>query len=143
MDEFLIPNASLKRLINEYIKYEQLIILVDFDNVLYDYYNIGSTHNMVIELVKEAKLILNAEIVIWTGNINIDFVKEYCTNNNIIFDGINEHSQKSVNYYNKLGSEPTRKIFGNILIDDRSGAIQVYQELELLIWLVKQGILKK
>lgn len=143
MDEFLIPNASLKRLINEYIKYEQLIILVDFDNVLYDYYNIGSTHNMVIELAKEAKLILNAEIVIWTGNINIDFVKEYCTNNNIIFDGINEHSQKSVNYYNKLGSEPTRKIFGNILIDDRSGAIQVYQELELLIWLVKQGILKK
>ncbi len=143
MDEFLIPNASLKRLINEYIKYEQLIILVDFDNVLYDYYNIGSTHNMVIELVKEAKLILNAEIVIWTGNINIDFVKEYCTNNNIIFDGINEHSQKSVNYYNKLGPEPTRKIFGNILIDDRSGAIQVYQELELLIWLVKQGILKK
>ena len=143
MDEFLVPNASLKRLINEYIKYEQLIILVDFDNVLYDYYNIGSTHNMVIELVKEAKLILNAEIVIWTGNINIDFVKEYCTNNNIIFDGINEHSQKSVNYYNKLGSEPTRKIFGNILIDDRSGAIQVYQELELLIWLVKQGILKK
>ena len=143
MDEFLVPNASFKRLINEYIKYEQLIILVDFDNVLYDYYNIGSTHNMVIELVKEAKLILNAEIVIWTGNINIDFVKEYCTNNNIIFDGINEHSQKSVNYYNKLGSEPTRKIFGNILIDDRSGAIQVYEELELLIWLVKQGILKK
>ena len=55
MDEFLIPNASLKRLINEYIKYEQLIILVDFDNVLYDYYNIGSTHNMVIELAKKAQ----------------------------------------------------------------------------------------
>jgi hypothetical protein len=143
MDEFLVPNASFKRLYEEYKKYPQIIILVDHDNTVFDFHNVGSTHDRVIEVVQKAKSVLNAEIIIWTGNINIEAVEQYWKDNNIPYDSINEQSPKAIKFYEKLGHEPPRKLFSNSMLCDRCGLIQAYQDLELLIWLVEQEILKK
>lgn len=138
MDEFLVPNASFKRLYQEYKKYDQIICLIDFDNTLFDFHNVGSTHNKVIELVQKAKSVLNAEIIIWTGNVNTQLVEQYCKDNEIPYDSINEQSAKAVKFYSKMECEPPRKLFGNIMIDDRGGLIQAFQDLDLLIFIVEQ-----
>ncbi len=144
MDEFLVPNASFKRLYEEYKKYPQIIVLVDHDNTVFDFHNVGSTHDRVIEVVQKAKSVLNAEIIVWTGNINIVAVEQYWKDHNIPYDAINEQSAKAIKFYDKLGCKAPRKLFCNIMLCDRCGLIQSYQDLELLIWMVEQKMeLKK
>ena len=130
MDEFLISNSSYLRLYNEYIKYGSLTIGVDFDGTLYDYHKTGAKYEMVRQLVRDLSAI-NCKIVIWTSNQDLNFVSEFCKENNIPFSGINE------------GSIPlqweSKKPFFSALLDDRAGLYQVYQELDLLIKAIKKN----
>jgi hydroxymethylpyrimidine pyrophosphatase-like HAD family hydrolase len=133
MDEFLEHNKSFLRLLADYKKYNSLTIGVDFDGTLYDYHDTGATYEQVRQLVRDLKTI-NCKIVIWTANKDLDFVRNFCTDNNIPFDGINE------------GGIPlkweSKKPFFSALLDDRAGLIQVYQELDLLIKIIKKWDLK-
>jgi len=129
MDEYLIPNASFLRLYEEYKKYGSLTIGVDFDGTIHDYHKTGATYEMVKQLVRDLKSI-GCKIVIWTAFIDLNYVKEYCEFNNIPQDGINE------------GGIPlpweSKKPFFSALLDDRAGLQQVYQELSLLVNLIKK-----
>jgi hypothetical protein len=137
MDEFLIPNASFKRLWQEYNKYPQLVVCVDFDNTLYDFHKKGFTYPLVKQLVRDLKRKLNFYVIIWTGNQDIDLVVQYCKDNDIPFDSINEDSPQSMELYRKNGDLPPRKQFANVYLDDRISLEQTYKELELLIWLAE------
>lgn len=136
MDEFLIPNSSFKRLWEEYHKYKQLVVCVDFDNTLFDFHNKGFTYPLMKQLVRDLKEI-GFYVIIWTGNQNLTLVKEYCYTNNIPYDSINEDSPQSLEVYAKNNQSPPRKQFANIYLDDRISLEQTYKELELLIYLIK------
>lgn len=128
IDEYLKPNASFLRLLKEYNQYKSLVIAYDLDNTLYDFHKKGETYTMVMDLLKELKSI-GCYMICFTANSDKDFVLKYLTENEIPFDAIN-------------GNPPffkcdERKIYFNALLDDRAGLQQVYNELNLLITIIK------
>ncbi len=129
MDEFLEPGSNFKRICEEYKKYGSLTIGCDFDGTLFDYHKNGSTYNMVIELLRDLKL-LGCKIIIWTAAENLVNVERYLVEHKIPYDGINTDGIE-------LGWK-SRKPFFSCLIDDRSGIEQVYKELKMLVEINKQ-----
>jgi trehalose-6-phosphatase len=127
MDQYLVPNSNLLRLLKEYHKYGSLCIAFDFDNTVYDYHHEGVTYNMVINLLKELKQI-NCYLTVFTANEDLEFVENYLMNNRIPFDGINCNPP----FYKGNSIKP----YYNALLDDRAGLIQVYQELSLLLKII-------
>jgi hypothetical protein len=127
-DEFLKPNASFIRLYDEYKKYGSLTIGFDFDGTVHDYHLKGETYYNVIELLRELKD-LNCKLICWTAYKDLTYVERYLYTHNIPCDGVNTDGIK-------LDWE-SRKPFFSALLDDRAGLVQVYNELKLLIHLVK------
>lgn len=129
-DEFLKTNASFLRLLNEYTKYGSLCVGFDFDGTVHDYHKKGHTYHQVIELLRDLKSI-GCKLVCWTAYENLDYVNNYLYEHKIPFDGINTDGIT-------LPWE-SRKPFFSALLDDRAGLYQVYQELSLLVQLIKQN----
>lgn len=128
-DEYLIPNASFLRLLKEYRQYNSLVVAYDLDNTVYDFHKKGETYEQVIELIKELKSI-GCFMICFTANSDKTFVLKYLTDNNIPFDAINENPP--------FFKSAERKIYYNAFLDDRAGLVQVYNELKLLITIIKQ-----
>lgn len=131
MDEYLEPNKSYLRLLQEYKEYGSLCVGVDFDGTLHDYHKTGANYEQVRQLVRNLKSI-GCTIVIWTAHPDLKYVENFCKENDIPQDGINTNGIK-------LNWE-SRKPFFSVLIDDRAGLAQVYQELSLLVKTVKKEI---
>lgn len=129
MDEYLVPNLSFLRLYDEYKKYGSLVIAYDFDNTIYDFHNKGISYFQVMELLRELKR-MNCVCICFTANTNETFVRDYCKNWNIPLDKLNENPD--------FFKSESRKIYFNALLDDRAGLQQVYQELTLLVNLIKK-----
>jgi len=129
IDEYLKPNASFLRLLKEYKQYKSLVIAYDLDNTLYDFHKKGETYTMVMDLLKDLKSI-GCYMICFTANSDKDFVLSYLTENKIPFDAINENPP--------FFKCEERKIYFNALLDDRAGLQQVYNELNLLITIIKQ-----
>lgn len=119
MDYYLNDANVTNRLITEWNTHEKLIIGVDFDNTLYDYNNKGLKFNDVINLLRECRKI-GCYIVIFTSSEEdrYDFIKEYLNKKDIPFDKINE----DIEFIQFKG----RKIYYNILLDDRAGLNSAY-----------------
>ena len=124
MDFYLDKKNTYQRLISEYEKYETLVVAFDFDNTVYDFDNAGLEFTDVISLLRDLKKI-GCYLIVFTANEDEAFVKKYCKEMNIPFDAINEnppfHKSKS------------RKIYYNILLDDRAGLKEAYDHLKMLL----------
>jgi hypothetical protein len=127
MDEYLIPNSSFLRLYNEYKKYGSLVVGFDFDGTVHDYHKTGTSHEKVRQLLRDLKLI-GCKLVCWTAYPDLEYVANFCKENNIPYDDINKGGIP-------LGWESAKPFF-SVLLDDRAGLQQVYQELTLLINLI-------
>lgn len=128
MDEFLIPNANLNRLVDEYNKYGSLTIGFDFDGTVNDFHKKGWKYYHVIDLLRDLKSI-NCKLICWTAYGDLEYVRKYLEGAMIPFDGINEGGIS-------LGYE-TKKPFFSALLDDRAGLLQVYTELSILVKIIK------
>ena len=128
MDEFLIPNASLNRLVDEYEKYGSLVIGFDFDGTVNDFHQKGWRYYHVIDLLRDLKSI-NCKLICWTAYHDLEYVRQYLESAMIPFDGINE---EGIN----LGYK-TQKPFFSALLDDRAGLLQVYTELSTLVKIIR------
>jgi hypothetical protein len=124
MDEFLEEGKSYTRLYNEYKKHGSLTIGFDFDGTVHDYHKTGATYESVKQLLRDLKSI-GCKTYCWTAYRDLDYVKEFCKDNDIPCDGVNCDAIK-------LPWE-TRKPFFSALLDDRAGLIQVYNDLRKLI----------
>ena len=124
MDYYLNTENTYNRLVDEYKKYSSLVVAYDFDNTVYDYHKKGLKYNNVISLLRNLKEI-GCYLIIFTANEDEEFVKKYCVDNQIPFDRINENPP-----FNKSSS---RKIYYNILLDDRAGLKESYDFLNRLI----------
>lgn len=129
MDEYLVKGKSYERLFNEYQKHGSLTVGYDFDSTVHDYHKTGATYNLVIKLLQDLKEI-GCVLICWTAYKEHTYVIKFLEDNNIPFDGINTDGVK-------LPWE-TRKPFFNALLDDRSGLIQVYEDLRKLVDTVKK-----
>lgn len=129
MDKYLKPNSAYERLWAEYNKYGSLIVAVDFDDTVYDFHKEGNSYEMVMQLVRDLKEI-NCYIIIWTGNQDIDFIKDYLSEHNIPYDSINDEAPVSKKL---LGDSIPRKVYANVYLDDRAGLEQVYNDLTKLV----------
>ncbi len=123
-DPYLIENSSYKRLKDEYLKYGKLIIAFDFDNTVYDYHKKGDTFNNVINLLRKLKDY--AYLIVFTNSPPERYseIENYLKEQDIPYNGINENAPS-------IKAEG-RKIYYNVLLDDRAGLLQVYNELSRL-----------
>lgn len=124
MDFYLNTLNTQNRLLTEYKKYNSLVIAFDFDDTVYDFHKKGIEYKQVIKLLQKLKTI-NCYLICWTGQQDLDFVKQYLQQNKIPFDAINENPPFYISN--------SRKIYANAYLDDRAGLLQVYNELNYLI----------
>lgn len=127
MDEYLKPNSSFLRLLNEYKQYGSLVIAFDLDNTVFDFHGKGEEYWDVINLLRELKK-ANCYLICFTANSDTEFIKRHLSEFDIPYDAINENPP--------FFQSDQRKIYFNALLDDRAGLQQVYNELSLLLKLI-------
>lgn len=129
-DPFLDRERCISRLIEEYNRYGQLIVAYDYDNTVFDYYGKGHTFSKVIEIIRSCKK-MGFHLTVFTS-CNEDRYKEikkYLKENDIPFDSINE----TPDHIPFKG----RKVYYNILLDDRAGLAEAYTQLQAVLWYAK------
>lgn len=123
-DEFLNLENSYNRLKREYMEHGKLIIAYDFDSTVFDYHNTGSSYEMVRELIRRWKN--HAYFIVFTSSESdrFDEIRKILDELNLPYDSINEDAP----FIPFKG----RKVYYNILLDDRAGLAQTYGELNRL-----------
>lgn len=131
MDFYLDENNQTSRLIKEWNEYGKIIIAYDFDDTVYDYHKKGRTFRNVINLLQECKK-QGAYFIVFTAcdKNKFDFIKKYLKINNIPFDKINEQAP--------FVPFSGRKIYYNILLDDRAGLPSSYRTLKDALTVIKK-----
>lgn len=123
MDYFLDDKNCIRRLLIEWQQYGMLIIAVDYDNTLYDYYKQGRVFDDVVVLVRELKD-LGCHITIFTSCNEDRFpeIEAHLKQLGVDFDSINE----TPDFIPFKG----RKVYYNALLDDRAGLSAAYKQLK-------------
>lgn len=129
MDQYLVPNSSFLRLLNEYRQHGSIVVAYDFDNTVYDFHKKGNTYIQVMQLLRDLREI-GCICICFTANDDSEFVEDYCAINGIPLDKLNENPD--------FFKSDAKKIYYNAFLDDRAGLQQVYQELSLLVQLIKK-----
>ncbi len=119
-------NKYEQRLLDEWIKYDKIIIALDFDDTIFPFNTKVSTQeecNIVIDIIKKAQT-LGTIITINTASVpeRFDFIRQYCKERGLEIASLNINST-SLPYGNN------GKIYANIYLDDRGG---LGQSLEML-----------
>lgn len=132
MDFFLSEEHITERLIAEWEKYGSLVIAYDFDNTVYDFHKQGHSYDVVIQLLRECKG-QNAHLMVYTARRDdeLSFVRSYLDEKQIPYDSINETPDF-------LPFEDGKKLYFNILIDDRAGLPSAYRCLSQAVERMKQ-----
>lgn len=121
-DRYLDDQACIDRLLNEWQRYGSIIVAYDFDSTVFPYSNKDDKFDNVIELLRKAKK-LGCHLVVFTScnEDRMPEIKKYLADNNIPYDGINE----TPDYIPFQG----RKVYYNLLLDDRAGLSSAYKIL--------------
>lgn len=129
-DYFIDDKNCSERLFHEWKKYGKLIVAYDYDNTVFDYNHMGNKCERVIELLRECYR-YGFYLTVFTS-CNDDRmleIKEYLESNNIPYDSINE----TPDYIPFRG----RKVYYNILLDDRAGLSSAYNTLWNVIYKIR------
>lgn len=126
MDYYLNTENTYNRLLKEYHRNGGLVVAFDFDNTVYDFHEEGWEFPDMVNLLRELKA-MGCYLIVFTANEDEGLVARYCEDNDIPFNAINENPP--------FWKSESRKIFYNILLDDRAGLRETY---DLLTTLVKQ-----
>ncbi len=129
-DFYMNDRNCIDRLYDEYKKYGSLIVAYDYDNCVFDYYKKGRKFDKVIGLIRMCKE-LGFHLVVFTScnDDRIPEIKQYLNDNNIPFHTVNETPE----YIPFQG----RKIYYNILLDDRSGLASAFNILETVVYQIR------
>lgn len=130
-DKYLIHHNCVARLMSEYKQYGNLIVALDFDGTINDYHNEGLEFERVITLIKACNE-LNFQIVIFTANSDTEYIEKKCSDLGIEICGINKNL---VPMFDK-----SKKIYYNILLDDRAGLESAYYALADTVITIKEGL---
>jgi hypothetical protein len=111
------------RLKQDYLVHKSLFVAFDYDNTVFDFHNQGINYDEIIEILRICKS-LGFTLILFTGNEGekLEVIKQDLKNREIPFDLINENPLMK-----------TRKPYYNILLDDRAGLKESYNNLKRLI----------
>jgi hypothetical protein len=125
-DFFLDDKNCIDRLFEEWKKYGQLIVAYDYDSTVFDYYKKGWKFKKVIELIRDCKR-MGFHLTLFTScnDDRMPEIKKYLADNDIPYHSINE----TPDYIPFRG----RKVYFNILLDDRAGLSSTYDQLLTVI----------
>jgi len=129
-NSYLIQANAVKRLYNEYKKHPRLIVACDFDDTVFDYHGGGENHERVLQLLRDCKK-HNFYVVVWTASDPLRFpeMRTFLSDRGIKIDSINENPIP-------LPFGNHKKIYYNILLDDRAGLNSAVDTLETLLFLI-------
>lgn len=132
-DPFTSTNNIVQRLHREYKKHPKLVVACDFDDTVYDFHQQGEEHLRVLQVLRQCNE-LGFYVVLWTASApeRFEFMKEYMQKNQVHISSINENPIK-------LPFGNHKKIYYNILLDDRAGLGQALDALEILINNIKRN----
>lgn len=119
MDFFLSTENAYDRLMREYRTYGKLIIAYDFDDTVFDFHNRGESYSDVIALLRRLRPFANFIVFTCCGHEKEEEILSYLSTNDIPYDTINED----------IVSFGGRKVYYNLLLDDRAGLREVYDLL--------------
>lgn len=124
-DPFISLENCIERLLREWRKHPRLIVALDFDDTAFDWLSTGNEHKVVLDLIRECQK-LNFYIVMWTASdpARFPFIQEFMRNAGIDVSSINENPIE-------LPFGNHKKIYYNILLDDRAGlgaSVAILQE---------------
>lgn len=124
IDEYLDKEKSYQRLKREFAEHGKLIIAYDLDNTVFDYHNENCSYEMVKKLIKKYKNY--AYFIVFTSSNpdRYDEIRKILDQENLPYDSINEDAP-FIPFKGK-------KVYYNILLDDRAGLLQTYNELARL-----------
>lgn len=136
MDYYLKRLNQTDRLVDEWIKYGKIIIAYDFDDTVYDFHKQGRTYDDVIALLQRCEKV-GAHFVVFTccGEDQYPKIIKHLKTNKIPFDVINEN----MDFVKFTG----KKIYYNILLDDRAGLESAYSTLLSAVQIVENFIIKR
>lgn len=122
MDPFLSDENCIARLYDEWKKYGSLIVAYDYDNTVFDYHGKGEIYDDIIELLRECRK-MGFHLTVFTSCNDDRFpeITDFLNRNHIPFDAINE----TPDFIPFKG----RKVYFNILLDDRAGLKSAYDQL--------------
>ena len=122
MDYYLSEYNQVERLIIEWKQYGKIIIAYDFDDTVYDFHKKGRNYEDVILLLQRCNKI-GAHFIVFTccGEDEYPKIKDYLYENDLPFDTINNN----LDFVKFTG----RKVYYNILLDDRAGLRSAYDVL--------------
>jgi len=130
MDYFLDDQNCVDRLFEEWKKYGSIIVAFDYDNTVYDYYKRGDKFTDVIELLREChKMKFHLTVFTSCNDDRFPEIKSYLDLMEIPFNAINE----TPDFIPFKG----RKVYFNILLDDRAGLKSAYDILWKLIYNIR------
>ena len=129
-DPYLNQKNAVERLLNEYKKHKRLVVAVDFDDTVFDYHGGGENHGKVLQLLRDCKK-HNFYLVVWTASDPSRFheMRVFLSDRGIHVDSINENPIP-------LPFGNHKKIYYNILLDDRAGLKSAVDTLETLLFLI-------
>jgi hypothetical protein len=121
------------RLVKEWREHGKLVIAYDYDNTVFDYHNEGHDYSSVIKLLRDCKE-FGAHLVVFTACEEEKFpaMRQYLNDHDIPFDAINEQPD----FLPFTG----RKIYYNILLDDRAGLESACRTLATALYIMKEGL---
>lgn len=127
-DPYTCNKACINRLVDDYSTHGKLVVAFDFDNTISDYHNIGYSFDRVINLLKACEN--NHHLVCFTANKDEEMVSSYI--------------EKTIGIVNfTINESPVdtggRKIYYNILLDDRAGLESAVYQLEKFISVTEEG----
>lgn len=132
---FLNQRNSKERLLDECLEHGGLIVAFDFDNTIYDYHKKGYDYSEVIKLLKDCCK-LGFTMVLFTAELdekNIETKKKYCEELGIKVDYVNESPVM----------KGSAKPYYNILLDDRAGLLEAFDNLSFVVECMKLGDLSE
>lgn len=124
-DPFLDINRVVDRLYNEYKRYGDIIIAFDFDYTVHNFRDEDYTYDCVIELLRKWQPYAKLVVFSASPEERYPYITDYLNRRAIPFDAINEDVLIEKR-------KPTRKLYYNILLDDRAGLGSAYMALDML-----------
>lgn len=126
-DFYLDEENAYQRLKEEYETYHTLIVAYDFDNTVFDYNKKGIKFQDVINLLNVCKEV-GCHLAVFTSDDEerIPEIKSYLDEHGIPYDSINENHD-SIKFNG-------RKIYYNILLDDRAGLPSAFRVLSRVVY---------
>lgn len=133
MHPYMDKTVVVDRLVREWRQHGKLVIAYDYDNTVFDYHNEGHDYSSVIELLRECKR-YGAHLVVFTACEEEKFpvMRQFLDDNRIPYDAINEQPD----FLPFTG----RKIYYNILLDDRAGLESACKALATALHIMKEGL---